>query len=246
MIIVSVLRQSKDFTAKHAQWLSKQIKGHRFICLTDAKHIPGVETAPLLYDWPGWWAKIELFNPNHPIIGKEDILYFDIDTVITGDISELAKVKNFTMLNDFLEVNSEHPAPASGVMFIPADKKHLAWEKFNSDPDAIINSNCPPPYHGDQGFIGSVYKNADRWQNILPRKIISYKVDIATKDMIGFNPSLSLGSSTGKVPLDAVVVCFHGNPRPWKTGFSWVPTFSLKEKVCGKLKGLKLKLKSLS
>ena len=64
--------------------------------------------------------------------------------------------------------------------------------------------------------------------------------------MIGFNPSLSLGSSTGKVPLDAVVVCFHGNPRPWKTGFSWVPTFSLKEKVCGKLKGLKLKLKSLS
>ncbi|HHC0650617.1 TPA: hypothetical protein ACOSA1_004686, partial [Salmonella enterica] len=27
MIIVSVLRQSKDFTTKHAQWLHKQLKG---------------------------------------------------------------------------------------------------------------------------------------------------------------------------------------------------------------------------
>ncbi|EBO6079914.1 hypothetical protein GAL64_22910, partial [Salmonella enterica subsp. enterica serovar Enteritidis] len=66
MIIVSVLRQSKDFTTKHAQWLHKQLKGYDSVCLTDALKIKGVNTAPLLYDWPGWWAKLELFNPLHP------------------------------------------------------------------------------------------------------------------------------------------------------------------------------------
>ncbi|EFO2868674.1 hypothetical protein IH240_004512, partial [Escherichia coli] len=73
---------------KHAQWLHRQIRGIRSVCLTDAEHIEGVETAPLFYNWPGWWAKMELFNPDHPVIGKEDLFYLDIDTVITGDLHE--------------------------------------------------------------------------------------------------------------------------------------------------------------
>lgn len=93
MIIVSVLKQSKDFTTKHAQWLHKQLKGYDSVCLTDALKIKGVNTAPLLYDWPGWWAKLELFNPLHPVLGNEDILYIDIDSVVVGDITPLTTMK---------------------------------------------------------------------------------------------------------------------------------------------------------
>ncbi len=45
MIIVSVLRQSKDFTTKHAQWLHKQLKGYDSVCLTDALKIKGKYSA---------------------------------------------------------------------------------------------------------------------------------------------------------------------------------------------------------
>ncbi len=81
MIIVSVLRQSKDFTTKHAQWLHKQLKGYDSVCLTDALKIKGVNTAPLLYDWQ-MVGKTRTFNPLHPVLGNEDILYIDIDSVI--------------------------------------------------------------------------------------------------------------------------------------------------------------------
>lgn len=48
------------------------------------------------------------------------------------------------------------------------------------NPEKEINAIRTPPYHGDQGFIGRICQDAERWQNILPGKIISYKANIAT------------------------------------------------------------------
>ncbi|EMU6538943.1 hypothetical protein [Escherichia albertii] len=242
MFIVSVLRQSKDFTIKHAQWLHRQLDGYKSICMTDASEIKGVQTAPLLYNWPGWWAKLELFNPEHPILGNEDILYIDIDTVIVGDITHFTKMKKVTLLNDFSQHGS-NAAPATGIMFIPAEAKKVVWEKFMRSPEAEINSARKPPYHGDQGFIGRVCHDADRWQDIFPGQIISYKANIATPKMIGFNSDLHDGKANGKLPLDAKIVCFHGSPRPWNTALYWVPTFSIKNTLCSKFKQLKRSLR---
>lgn len=242
MIIVSVLRQSKDFTIKHAQWLHKQLKGYDSVCLTDAPKIEGVNTAPLLYDWPGWWAKLELFNPLHPVIGSEDILYIDIDSVIVGDINPLTTMKKITLLNDFSQ-HGTSVAPATGIMFIPAPAKKNVWDEFMKNPEKEINAIRTPPYHGDQGFIGRICQDAERWQNILPRRIISYKANIATPKMIGFNPELYDGTSNGKLPDGVSIVCFHGSPRPWNTALPWVPYFSLKNTIKSKVKQYKLSLR---
>lgn len=242
MLIVSVLRQSKDFTTKHAQWLHKQLKKYESICLTDAIKIKDVNTTPLLYNWPGWWAKLELFNPEHPVLGSKDLLYIDIDSVIVGDITPLTKMKKITLLNDFSQ-QGPSSAPATGIMFIPASAKKIIWDEFIKSPETEINAERLPPYHGDQGFIGRVCVDADRWQEILPGKIISYKANIATPKMIGFNPQLFDGKGNGELPDGASIVCFHGSPRPWNTSFPWVPKFNVTSTIKSKIKQYKLSLR---
>lgn len=48
MLIVSVLKCSKEFTPKHAQWLHRQFKDIPSICLTDADNILEL-TQPLCF-----------------------------------------------------------------------------------------------------------------------------------------------------------------------------------------------------
>lgn len=238
MLIVSVLKCSKEFTPKHAQWLHRQFKGIPSICLTDADNIPGVNTTPLLYNWPGWWSKIELFNPNHPVLGDQDLLYFDVDVVVTGDIHIFEAAKKFTMLREFNHASRVN----SSIMMIPASIKKTIWEQFIIDPEQIMRNCQTEDKWGDQGFLGSIIKPA-LWQDIIPGSIVSYKCDIATPSMIGFNASLASESATGKVPDNVAVVCFHGSPRPWRTGFDWVPSFSLRDTLYGKLKNFKIRMK---
>jgi hypothetical protein len=242
VIIVSVLKVSKEFTPRHAQWLHKQLKGVRSVCLTNAGHIPGVNTIPLLHDWPGWWSKLELFNPEHPDIGKEDLLYIDIDTVITGDVSTLCHLQEMTMLSDFSCKDPSEAPPASGLMFIPAKEKHKAWEAFTRNSQEIISRPRTPPFHGDQGFIGEVYPDAQRFQLLFPGKILSYKADIANKTMFCHDPDLYRGDNSGRLPTEALIVCFHGYPRPWKTGLKWIPEFSKLQTAKIKFRVMKKKL----
>lgn len=239
MLIVSVLKSGKDFTPKHAQWLHRQFGDLPSICITDAGDIPGVNTTPLLYNWPGWWSKLELFNPDHPVLGAQDLLYFDLDVVVTGDLHVFEAAEDFTMLREF---NHESRVNSS-IMMIPASIKKTIWEQFITDPERIMDECRTEDKWGDQGFLGSIIKPV-LWQNIIPGKVVSYKCNIATKSMIGYNPKLASGVSTGTVPADASVVCFHGSPRPWRTGFNWVPSFSLRDTFYGKMKAIKLKMKN--
>src|SRR5262245_61940013 len=66
---------------------------HRFVCLSDVE-VP-CERIPLEHDWPGWWAKVELFKLKAPV------LFFDLDTAIVGDLENIgvhAHAVGFRML----------------------------------------------------------------------------------------------------------------------------------------------------
>ena len=59
---------------------------HRFLCLSNVD-VPGVETRRLTTDWPGWWAKLEIFNPAHALVGR--VLYLDLDVFVTGNLAPI-------------------------------------------------------------------------------------------------------------------------------------------------------------
>lgn len=211
-VIATVLRSGGEYTPEHVQWLHSQLPPEaEAVCFSDS-HIPGIKTIPLKENWPGWWAKLELFRPDI----QEDIFFLDLDTVITGDISVLLAEKRMMMLNDFY-----HPQfVASGVMYIPHDVKREVWQKFTHNPERHMRIHR---VSGDQGFLSRALTPA-RWQDDYPGQFISYKAHVAACWMPGFNETRSDGDGT--LPPDARIVCFHGFPRPWEVQLDWIPVYA--------------------
>lgn len=63
MKIVTVLRSGGEYNEQHVYWLYKQLPAdYEKICLTDIT-IPDIQTVKLTTNYPGWWSKIEMFDP---------------------------------------------------------------------------------------------------------------------------------------------------------------------------------------
>ena len=158
LTVACVLKSGGCYNAEYVQRLkdsvNKHLKGHNFVCFSDIE-VP-CERIPLVYNLAGWWSKLELFTL------KSKTLYFDLDTVITGDLSEIAEYPHeFTMLSDFYKLKE----PASGVM---------AWDGDYSFILSDYDQNKHYSGHGDQGYIATKVL-AKRFQNIFPSQITSRK-----------------------------------------------------------------------
>ena len=180
----------------------------RIICLSDIIRRP-VQSRdnsicgfiPLMHYWPGWWAKIELFRLQPPV------LYFDLDTIITGDITPLAEwveheCEGLMMLRGFYKGDrcSGIMGWRHGMYTLYTQFKSIKQPNFIKTPRGYNMRTAGRSYRGDQEWIASMlaYRTPVTFaQDIFPG-IKSYKVDIMP---------------TGKVN-DAKIVCFHGKPRP--------------------------------
>ncbi|HBZ15006.1 hypothetical protein [Candidatus Pantoea floridensis] len=210
MIIAMVLRSGGEYNARHVHWLHRQLpKGYRIVCFSDV-NIEGIETIPLQYDWPGWWAKMELFRPDIP----DDIFYLDLDTVITGDITGMLSVHRPMMLKDFYNPQQF----GSGLMFIPHEAKARVWSAFLKNPEEHMNHCSTPECWGDQGFISREMEGITAWQSVFFDQVVSYKAHV----MHSANPK------PGELPMNTRICCFHGKPRPWdlRIPYHWLPKFN--------------------
>jgi len=162
---------------------------HRFVCLSDVD-VP-CERVPLEHDWAGWWAKLEMFRLPGPV------LYFDLDTLIVGDLFDLATAvrnsRGLLMLRDFYV-----PAHCgSGVMGWSSGKDaRLIYGAFSRSPASEMRRQRARM--GDQAFIEETVglQLIDRWQDAVPGQIVSYKVHCRNG-----------------IPPNARVVCLHGRPK---------------------------------
>lgn len=158
--------------------------GVPFVCLTDGDG--------LLFDWPGWWAKMEIFRLHGPV------LYMDLDMTVRADLTPLldAVAKHeFIALRDF---NPQTRETCSALMGWSGDMSPLL-ARFADDPEAAMASCKTPRWWGDQGFIERHGPAPVCWQDILPGAAVSYKKHCRAG-----------------VPEGVRVVCYHGKPRPWE------------------------------
>lgn len=192
-VIVSVYKTGGDYNLEYVKRLSESVvhTGLPFVCLSDDKGAAEYgEHIPLAHNWRGWWSKIELFK------SLRSALYFDLDTVIKGDISELVKHSHkFTMLSD---LNIKNSNPTSGVMAWNGDYSRI-YSSFN--PENMTRYDNRRPALGDQGYIAE-YVVPERFQTIFPDMFTSYKW--GTEDQ----------------KKKANVICYHGKPRPHETGWA--------------------------
>lgn len=191
--ICCVLKSGGDFTPEYVHRLRDGVAAnttvdHRFVCLTDVDDLD-CETIPLEHDLPGWWSKLELFRLSGPCV------YFDLDTVIRGNIDEILRHPHtFTALSDL----NGSGRLASGVLAWCGDYSRLLTGFSLGMADRYRRQEK----YGDQGYlIDYLGFDPERFQSLWPGAFVSYKwAEPAEREK-------------------AAVVLYHGLPRPHQTGW---------------------------
>lgn len=194
----SLTGAAQEYTPTHVQALKRQIDkwapGNEFECISDTA-IPGIFCHLNKSGWPGWWLKMALLDPAVP----GDFLFMDLDTVITGPLDDILRVRNLTLLRDFYRDGKKlKEGLGGGLMYLPEEARKPVWDFWNHQPQLQMRMYC----RGDQFLFERFWLgSAQRWQDVVPGQVVSYKVHCKHG-----------------VPPDARVVCFHGQPRPWAVG----------------------------
>lgn len=205
MQIVTVLRSGGDFEPKHVEGLRKQVEAtvcesgigwdYDFTCLSD---VEGHGYTPLLHNWPGWWAKLEMFRLRGPCI------YLDLDTIVK-DLEPLADAVKASVASEFFMLrpwNKEERGAggwASGVMAWSGDWEHIMH--------CFVPAEDMPHHRWDQRYITNALSKTTGAQIRAVQdaiKVRSYKRDF-----------LEHGRN------DYDIMCYHGKPRPWDTNDLW-------------------------
>jgi hypothetical protein len=189
--------------------LRSQVERHtgrvfEFKCLAD-RPIPGVDCVIPWENWPGWWAKLLLFR--YGVTGEN--LYFDLDSVIVGNI------------DDLVTTGLAMPKNWGQSGFGGCQSSAMAWGGYyNYLPDGFDLKRLQPPERGncggyllddgrelwgDQEYITEYYGNPGDGIVEEMAGVYSYKYHCQ-----------------GGPPPDARVISFHGDPKPGAVSDSWV------------------------
>lgn len=196
MKLLTVLKIGKEYGIDQLKWFKSQFPNDDIYCITDIQEdIAGIIKIQSIYPWSGWWSKMEMFRPYITF----DFLYADIDTVFLNGVPNW-NITETTVLADMFG----QPHINSGLMFIKNSDKEEIWNNWLKYPEKHMQN-----YKGDQDFLDVFWRNKQRFQDIVPTKVISYKADILKKSIKAIPYKYKGDINT------ADVVCFHGQPRPW-------------------------------
>lgn len=196
------------YSAYHVQRLKRTVHEnleipHRFVCVT-AEQIDGVETVLPTVDWPGWWGKLQLFQP-----GWADTLnlYLDLDVVITGDLTEMVwNHRNDSLAMPLNWAQSGHGGCQSSVMTWRGCMANLPiYQEFDPKDARWPPINRPGVLWGDQEWITKLRDSGEL--SVAPINadwVKSYKYHCRNG-----------------LPQDCRVVVFHGEPKPEAVRASW-------------------------
>jgi hypothetical protein len=205
---VICLKWGTKFEPEYVNNLFAAINRHSTVpiklhCFTDSDvglNKDGIEIHPLPYDTglEGWWNKLYLFSKDLPIPVGETIVFFDLDTLVTGNIDDILSVDvpNLVALRDFYSglvdsVRGNNNMGSGFMMWKHGAHTHI-WDRFIKNPKKVIQSIHP---HGDQRWIQMNAPDRLYWQDIFPNRVVSFKVHCRDG-----------------LPKDASVVCYHGKP----------------------------------
>lgn len=168
LTVATVFRTGGTYTRDYVEKLKRGFERHlpiphKFVCLTDDVYAD--HCVPLKHDWPGWWAKIELFRPG---LFDGPVIAVDLDTVLTGDLSALVQHEHpFVMMRDF-----QLPDRANSCLMYWEGDNSFIYETFLADPQHYQDIYYRTPMLGDQAMIEvCLMKRGDYpalWQDILP------------------------------------------------------------------------------
>jgi 6-hydroxymethylpterin diphosphokinase MptE-like/Methyltransferase domain len=167
-----------------------------FECFTDQPEtIDGVDIRPT-EGYGGWWDKIGLFKPGLWEPG-ERIWFFDLDMCIVRSLDEILKYDG--PVAAWRDVWPRKGCFGSAPMTWRAGEMDHVFQRWNA-------MGRPRPPGGDQDIINQLQPDFVALQDAFPGAFVNYRSDAI------------LG-----IPDKAVVVNFHGSPKPEEVKEGWVP-----------------------
>jgi hypothetical protein len=197
MTVACVLRSGGVYTpewvTKLQQTVASHVAGHSFVCLTDMG-VPGTACIRLRHLWPGWWAKLALFEPG---LFPGPVLYMDLDTLPVGDLTELASYAGpLALLSDF---NLPGLAQSGVMAWTEGELTERLWHAWIKDPAGHMQR-----YRGDGQWLHAHAGPVDRLQALYPGQIVSFK-----------------RHARDAPPEGARLVCAHGRPKFNEPAAGW-------------------------
>lgn len=200
-------KYSTDYVYKLRDMVKRHLKmEHEFVCLTDRpKELLGVGVINISsYKLAGWWGKMYLFELFWR--ASEKVLYFDLDTVICGDITELAKLDiDLGICGNFTRAAGNLSWPCrygSCCMVIGKNLSSYIWDVFCKNKNMMMASIG---HYGDQKAIEEIYPSATILQEVLkPNFFVGYR------------------NLTDKKPDDCSIVVFAGSHKPDNCEHDWI------------------------
>lgn len=169
-------KYGEDYVRKLLAMVTRHLSlPHRFVVVRDPPKLSGAE---------GCWSKLWLFGP---AFNDGPVLYFDLDTVISGPIDNLVSTGGFRAMLDPRPGPEGKPKLNSSVMsWVPGARSRAIHEAHMR-----INPRGKPhgEWRGDQEFIESMLFGA--WE-----------------------PLPGVHSFKGGIQIDTTVAVFHGKPKP--------------------------------
>lgn len=198
--VLTVFRSGGDFSPRHVRAMQAQVQrwappGTVFQCLSDTP-IADVDTIPLERNWPGWWAKMEMFRPDI----KGDFIYTDLDNVILGPLDDI-------LAADTVVFNTGVRDTAwTALMALPEHVRWKVWDQFSRAPQTLMDWYDPnragPPF-GDAGVVSAcLHEYDERWEDMLPGQVRNISTMMTP---LGFRVP---------APKPRIVLC-HRPHRPW-------------------------------
>ena len=182
----------------------------------ESRTVPNSMIRHNLIPWPGiagpkkaWWYKIQMFDPQNY---SGQLLYFDLDVVITGNLDWILTLHShyFWSIRDFKYLwRPTWQGINSSVMYWDTARYSSLWNKFNQETLTSVTKK----YKGDQDFLTEHIQDLEkkffdqdavqswRWQ------AWNGGYDIKTRSY------RRPGAGTA-VPPSTKILVFHGNPKP--------------------------------
>jgi hypothetical protein len=165
--------------------------------------------------WPitkpkkSWWYKMQLFNPAHH---AGPLLYFDLDTVIVGNIDWIWQLPTtyFWAIRDFKYLwRPNHTGVNSSVMWWNTEHYRNIWNTFIQEELSITMQKYP----GDQDYISdTIPENQRRFFDA--NRVQSWRWQCFDGGY-DFRKRCHQAPGTGTHIADSTsIMVFHGNPKP--------------------------------
>lgn len=183
------------FTSDYVYNLKKAVEKNStvpfdFVCYSD-RVLEGIDCKLLAPGLSGWWNKLQLFKGDM----KGRVVYFDLDTLITGNIDWLLQYDgSFLGIEDLGAINAHQPhlkgKLQSGVLAWRSEYMNWIYLEFMLQKDEIVSK-----FRGDGEYLDSIIKHRDLLQDLFPKQLKSYKYEVYPDNIDS-----------------ASIICFHGRP----------------------------------